>query len=111
MDGNVFWSILMRIAIGLLLLKILWNGLVPYHLIRMEREGKPEAGVSVFPLIEIALLLCVIVLAALAKEGDLTPGRLGLCGVATILLSYLHIFAVGFGRGLWRRHLARRKRG
>ena len=104
------WSVLLRLSILLFLLKIVWNCCVAYHLVRLARE-RSEAGVSMFTLIEVCLLIVAMAFAALANEDEVTPARVAFYGAIAIAFSYAHLFVVGFVWGLRRWYSLRRKGG
>lgn len=101
-------SLLLRLLGALLILKLAWNLCVPYSMISRSRRGD-KGGVSMFTPLELLLLGLMIVCAAVAAEDGLGPGRVAWVGLAAIVLSYVHMYAVAFADALWTKLRTRRR--
>lgn len=119
MSGEGTWQGVLGAAVwvaaGLFFLKIAWNVLIPFDLMRRGRGAKPgeRVGTSLMPYVEIGLWL-VWLLLAFFSEGDgwvhslKTAAVLGGCA---ILASYELMYAVGYLLCLCAMRRAREIRG
>jgi hypothetical protein len=83
---------------GVLLLKLLWNVLVPIVLHRRQRDDPDrERGISMMPALEWLIILCLLGISAL-WGGDAwyeSLGSVALVGIGSILGSYVLMVVTG----------------
>lgn len=108
-------SVAVWVAVGLFFLKIAWDVLIPFDLMRRGRGAKPgeRVGTSLMPYVEIGLWL-VWLLWAFFSDGDgwvHRPKPVAVWGGGAILASYALMFAVGNLLGWFAKLLARENRG
>src|SRR5262245_52017642 len=89
-----------------LALKVLWNVLVPYHLLRL---GDQSRGVDVLAFaIEWILLAASLIIRCAGGKSFVPVRTVIMIGPAAIVASYAHFVVVAFVGG-WLRARARRR--
>lgn len=103
-------TVIFAVAAGLFCMKVSWNLLVPYLLAVRSYTGKSEsAGISLVPMLEIALLLVAVGASALMDRAwPLDPGGVALLGATAIVASYGHLLLAGMISG-WLARVFRRR--
>lgn len=85
----------LSVIIGLFLLKIMWNLLVPYELTRRRFREDGEPGIPLFTVLELLLLTVAVLTSALTGQQDsFHPWRILVYGLTAILFSYVHLVIV-----------------
>ena len=84
---------LLAAALGLFLLKVMWNVLIPYALLRRKLRGEKSQRISMMPIIEAIPLVFALVISALGGPypWPWNPAAILLVGSALVIGSYLHM--------------------
>lgn len=89
-------TVLFAVVALLFSAKILWNLTVPYALAAKAYRGSWTGGISLMPMVEIALLLVALVLSFVRRRPwPWSVEGVALLGAVMVVGSYVHLVVAG----------------